>query len=343
MTLTFRPAKRENVPLLIGLAGGTGAGKTYSAMALATGMAGGKPFAVLDTENGRAKHYADLFRFDVADLTAPFRPERYAEAIEAADAANYPVIVVDSMTHEWDGDGGCLDWQEQEYARLGGHEAVKLLSWQAPKRGHRKMLTRLLQVRAHVILCFRAAERVEFAKDDKGKTVVRPKRTLTGLDGWVPISEPRLPYELTLSILLTADAPGLPKPIKLQASHRPLVPLDAPLTAEVGAALAAWARGSGGGEEAAKPTPRAATPDGAASAPEQAETAAFVKPSAADRKRLRALAAKLIDAGLITPKQVQTAAQASREWPDFLDDLSADKVLELLGRLERYEANKAAA
>jgi hypothetical protein len=85
MTITFRPAVRENVPLLLGLAGGTGSGKTYSAMALAKGLAGGKRFAVIDTENGRAKHYADDFEFDAADLHAPFRPDAYAEAIEAAD------------------------------------------------------------------------------------------------------------------------------------------------------------------------------------------------------------------------------------------------------------------
>lgn len=81
MTVTFRPAVRENVPLLLGLAGGTGSGKTWSAMALAKGLAGDARFAVIDTENGRATHYADDFTFDVTDLTAPFRPETYGEAI----------------------------------------------------------------------------------------------------------------------------------------------------------------------------------------------------------------------------------------------------------------------
>jgi hypothetical protein len=75
MTITFRPAVREGVPLLLGLAGGTGSGKTWSAMVLAKGLAGDKPFAVVDTENGRAKHYADDFRFDVTDLHAPCVPK----------------------------------------------------------------------------------------------------------------------------------------------------------------------------------------------------------------------------------------------------------------------------
>lgn len=243
MSVTFRPAVRENVSLLIGLAGPSGGGKTYSAMRLATGLAQGKRFAVIDTEAGRALHYADTFTFDHADLRAPFRPKAYADAIQAADQAGYPVILVDSASHEWEGDGGILDWQEDEFQRMGARDSMKMLSWQEPKKDHRKMLTRLLQVRAHVILCFRAADKVEMAKVD-GKTVVRPKQTLTGLDGWVPICEPRLPYELTLSSLLLPDMPGVPRPIKLQEQHRPLFALDRPITEETGRLLAEWAAGA---------------------------------------------------------------------------------------------------
>lgn len=245
MSFTFRPAVRENVPLLIGLAGGTGSGKTYSAMTIAKGLANGQRFAVIDTENGRAKHYADEFQFDVADLAAPFRPNRYADAIAAADAANYPVVVVDSMSHEHAGDGGLLDWHEEEFQRLGGRDAVKMTAWIKPKMAHKQMVSRLLQMRAHVILCFRAEEKVEIIDDpDKpGKKKIVPKATLTGLDGWVPISEKNLPYELTASFLLTAARPGVPQPIKLQAQHRPMVPLDRPLTEDVGRALAEWAAG----------------------------------------------------------------------------------------------------
>lgn len=243
MPVSFRPAVRENVPLLIGLAGGTGSGKTYSAMRLAKGLANGKKFAVVDTENGRAKHYADEFQFDHAMLTAPFRPDAYAAAIEEAAKQGYGVTVVDSMSHEWDGDGGMLDWQEEEFQRMGGRDAVKMTSWIKPKSAHRKFVTRLLQVPAHVILCFRASEKVDMVKDDKGRMQVVPKKTLTGLDGWVPIAEKSLPYELTLSCLLTADSPGLPKPIKLQEQHKPFVPLDKPISEQTGVELAKWAAG----------------------------------------------------------------------------------------------------
>ena len=110
--IEFLPAKREAISLLVGLAGGTGSGKTNSALRLATGLAGGERFGVIDTENGRASHYADAFAFDSARLDPPFTPARYLEAIRAADAAGYPVIVVDSASHEHAGDGGLLDMLE---------------------------------------------------------------------------------------------------------------------------------------------------------------------------------------------------------------------------------------
>lgn len=244
MSFTFRPAIREGVGLLIGLAGSSGSGKTFTAMRLSSGIAGGKPFAVIDTEAGRAKHYADQFKFDHGDLKPPFSPQAYSEAIKAADDAHYPVIVVDSMSHEHAGDGGILDMQEAEFTRMGSRETVKMSSWIKPKGEHRKMVSRLLQVRAHLILCFRAEEKIEMVRGEGGKMEVRKKHTATGLDGWVPICEKNLPYELTASFLLMAARPGIPLPIKLQEQHKLLFPLDRAITEESGRALAAWAAGA---------------------------------------------------------------------------------------------------
>lgn len=241
MSVTFRPAVRENVPLLIGLAGGTGSGKTYSALRLATGIANGKKIVVIDTENGRARIYADEFQFDTADLTAPFRPAAYADAIIAADEAGYPVIVVDSMSHEWAGDGGMLDWQDE---LMGGVEAKRLSAWIVPKMEHKKFVTKgLLQRKAHIILCFRAEPKVEMRKGADGKWEIVPKPSLVGLDGWIPISEKNLPYELTASFLLMADQPGVPHPIKLPEKLRGFFPLGEPIGEAAGGALAEWAKG----------------------------------------------------------------------------------------------------
>ena len=243
MSFTLRPAVRENVGLLIGLAGGTGSGKTYSAMRLAKGICGDKRFAVIDTEAGRAKHYADDFSFDHGDLTSPFRPDAYVDAITEVDKAGYPVIVVDSMSHEYAGEGGILEWQEDEFARLGGEEKVKLLSWAKPKQSHKRMVQRLLQVRAHVIMCFRSEPHVEMVKED-GKTKVIPKRGFTGYNGWFPVTEKNLPYELTVYFMMMAEKPGYPLPIKLPEQHKTLFPADKPIDESAGQRIAEWASGN---------------------------------------------------------------------------------------------------
>lgn len=249
MTFQYRPeiATRENVGLLIGLAGGTGSGKTYSAMRLASGIAGDKPFGVIDTENRRARHYADKFKFHAGDLGPPYTPEAYAEAIKTMDDQGYPVILIDSASHEHAGDGGLLDLHEANLQRMAGdnwekREACKMAAWVKPKASHKAMVNKLLQVRAHLILCFRAEEKIEIVKVD-GKWKAVPKKSRIGKDGWIPICEKSLPFEMTCSFLLTDERPGVPLPIKLNGDHRHLFPLDREITEETGRALAAWAAG----------------------------------------------------------------------------------------------------
>jgi len=248
MTITFRKAVRENVGLIIGIAGPSGSGKTFSALRLAEGMSQGKPFAVVDTEAGRAKHYADRFAFDHADLQPPFTPGAYADAIKAADEAGYPVIVVDSFSHEHAGEGGLLDWHEEELNRMAKddwkkRESCKMTAWIKPKTAHKRMVQRLLQVRAHLILCFRAEQKIEIVRNSDGRMETQPKKIASGFSDWIPICEKNLLYELTSSFLLTPDAPGIPKPIKLEAQHRTIVSLTSPLDEQVGRKLAEWAKG----------------------------------------------------------------------------------------------------
>ena len=241
MSFVFKQATREQVGLLIGCIGPSGGGKTMSAMKLAAGIVGpGNRFAVIDTESRRALHYADMFAFDHCELHPPFRPEAYADAIVAAAKAGYKAILVDSMSHEWAGEGGILDWQEEELTRMAGdsyakREQCKMAAWIKPKMAHKKMVQRLLQVNAHLILCFRAEERVKMEKEN-GKTVIVPI-------GFQPICSKELPYELTVSFLLTPDKPGYPQPIKLQEQHKAMFPLNEPISEESGRRVAEWAAG----------------------------------------------------------------------------------------------------
>jgi hypothetical protein len=252
MTVSFRPAKREQIPLLLGVAGGTGSGKTMSALRMARGIAQGAPFAFVDTENQRGLHYADTFpEMQHGDLRAPFRPDAYIAAIKdgLAHLKDVPkekrVVVVDSFSHEWSGDGGCLDWVDEI---TGGDAKKKGVAWATVKPAHRRMMTQLIGLPSHVIVCLRAEYgKVDIVRKD-GKTEFVPKKTLPGgsLNDWYPECEKAFPYELTASFLTVADAPGIPIPLKLQEQHKPFVPLDQPLSENTGKLLAAWAAGSSG-------------------------------------------------------------------------------------------------
>ena len=276
MTFQFAPARREQVSLLIMIAGASGSGKTRSALELARGLADGDDdkIAVIDTEAGRAKHYAvtpgekpglGRFAFQHGDLRAPFTPEAYMNAIEAADAAGFKVIMIDSGSHEWEGEGGLHDEHQQaveasvsksrqiaeekgwRFDEAQAADRASIGAWKEPKRRHKRFVSRLLQCRAHLIICLRADEkmRIEKVKDERGreKTVIIQAKDLAPQDRWSPICEKRFPYEMTLSFVLSPDKPGFPVPIKLQEQHRVAVPLDRPLSEESGRALAAWARG----------------------------------------------------------------------------------------------------
>ncbi|MDP3353106.1 MAG: AAA family ATPase [Flavobacteriaceae bacterium] len=100
-------AKKEQVKLRIGISGASGFGKTYSALLLAYGITDDwTKIAIIDTENNSASLYAHLGDFNVLQLNEPYSPERYIEAIRMCEKASVEVLIIDSMTHEWQGKGG---------------------------------------------------------------------------------------------------------------------------------------------------------------------------------------------------------------------------------------------
>lgn len=234
MTFRFAPAVREQVSLLIALAGASGSGKTMSALRLAKGMAPAGKIAFIDTEARRGLHYADQFQFMHADMRPPFRPAAFIEAVHAAEQAGAEVIIIDSFSHEHDGIGGIIEWAEEIEA--GGTKSPG--NWKTPKREHRKMMQAFLQCRASLIFCLRADEKIKIERQ-QGKTVVLPL-------GWMPICEKRFMYEMTASFTLTPDKPGRPLfdlPHKLQEQHRAFFPEGELISERAGQQLAAWARG----------------------------------------------------------------------------------------------------
>lgn len=238
MTFQFAPALRTETSLLIGIAGASGSGKTFSALRLATGLAGDGKIGFIDTEAGRALHYADKFKFDHGELKPPFTPERYTEAVQSYEEAGFKVIVIDSISHEHEGEGGLLEWAE----RLG--ETMKPpKNWIKPKTAHKRMVNKMLQSRAHLIFCMRAEDKIKITKDKDGKMVIIQADQIPPRDRWIPICEKRWMYEMTVSMVMTPDNPGVPIPIKIQDQHRFAFPQGQVVDEEAGRKLAEWAKG----------------------------------------------------------------------------------------------------
>ena len=107
----FHKAIRAKSKLRLAISGPSGSGKTYGALMVAKGLGGS--IAFIDTERGSASLYSDLVDFDVAEINPPYTPERFIEAIKGAEKAGYNTIIIDSITHEWNGAGGCLTLVDQ--------------------------------------------------------------------------------------------------------------------------------------------------------------------------------------------------------------------------------------
>lgn len=184
-TFQVRKAERQGARLLIQLSGVSGSGKTFSALQLAYGLAGGdaSKIVLIDTENRRGSLYANALPqpFNIIDFYAPFSPDRYVEAIDAAVKAGAEVIVIDSVTHEWESEGGC-EWIANQ---------ARFPDWKRAKALHKRFMTHMLQSSAHIIACTRAREKVDFS-DPKNP---RPL-------GIQPIQEKNFSFEATVSLMM---------------------------------------------------------------------------------------------------------------------------------------------
>jgi len=133
--LTFAPATRSEAKARVALVGPTGAGKTWTALEWATVLAKGGRIAVIDTENGSASLYSDQYKFDTASWPPPYTPLKLVNALEHA-ASEYDVIVIDSLTHFWQGQGGVLEIVGSQLIIVGRREAVALEGRAGRRRGH---------------------------------------------------------------------------------------------------------------------------------------------------------------------------------------------------------------
>lgn len=184
----FKQAQRQQSKLRMTIDGPAGSGKTYTALRFAHSLADGGKIAVIDTERGSASKYVGdapdgaPWQFDVAELTS-FSPETYAQLIEMAARGGYSVLVIDSLSHAWEGKEGALEIKQ----KIGDSWSA----WRHVTPIHNRMVDAILQAPMHVITTMRS--RMEYVQEQnaQGKTIIRKV-------GLSPIQRPGMEYEFDI-------------------------------------------------------------------------------------------------------------------------------------------------
>lgn len=194
--MNLHETKRSKARMRIALAGPSGSGKTYSALLLAFGLTGDwRKIAVIDTENQSADLYSELGQYYVLSLNEPYTPKRYGEAILLCESSGIECIIIDSITHEWNGKGGCLDMHEKITSAMRIPNSFQ--AWSAVTPEHQAFIDSILKSKCHVISTIRS--KTEYVITERnGKQV--PVKV-----GMAPITRDGFEYEVTVSFDIDAE------------------------------------------------------------------------------------------------------------------------------------------
>lgn len=186
----FRPAVKEEAKLRLAIAGPSGSGKTYSALAVATRLAaeGNGRIAVVDTEHGSASKYADIFDFDVVNFKAPFHPNIFIDAIHGAEDAGYDVLIIDSVSHAWNGAGGLLEIVDTAAKKFKGNT---YMAWSEGTPLQNRLIEAIVGCETHIIVTMRSKQ--DYVLVDAGNGKQRPQKV-----GMAPIQRDGFEYEFDL-------------------------------------------------------------------------------------------------------------------------------------------------
>lgn len=187
----LRKAERKQAKLRIGLFGPSGAGKTMSALKLARGLTDWNKVCILDTENNSADLYSHLGDYNVMNIEAPYTPEKYIEALNAALNAGMEVIIIDSITHEWAGKGGILELSDE----LGKAAKNSFMVWGKLTPRHNAFIDAIVSCPVDIICCGRSKQEYVLNQQEKnGKMINVPEKV-----GLKAVTREGFDYEMTVS------------------------------------------------------------------------------------------------------------------------------------------------
>ena len=190
----FKKATKEKSKLRMAIIAPSGGGKTYTALAIATAM--GKRIAVIDTERGSAAKYSKEFAFDVLELES-FSPTNYIMSIKAAEAEGYDVLIIDSLSHAWNGKDGALEQVDKAKSR--SQSGNSFTAWRDVTPLHNKMIDTIIGAKMHILATMRAKTEYVMEKDETtGK--VKPRKI-----GIAPVQRDGMEYEFDVVATMNMD------------------------------------------------------------------------------------------------------------------------------------------
>ena len=192
--MTFRKAQRKQAKLRLAITGSAGGGKTYSALLVAQGL-GGK-IAMIDTENGSGDLYSDVCDYDICNLSAPYDPRRYIQAIHEAEQAGYNTVIIDSLSHAWSGQGGILDMQAQITAAK--YRGNSYAAWKDVTPLQNILVNTILASPCHIIATMRSKTDYVQTENERGRTEIRKV-------GLAPVQREGMDYEFTTVLDLSQE------------------------------------------------------------------------------------------------------------------------------------------
>ncbi len=193
--MEFKTAQRKRAKLRLAIAGTSGSGKTYSSLVVASGIAPWSKIAVIDSENGSGELYAHLGGYSVLTIEAPYDPQKYINAIHIAEQSGFDVIIIDSLSHAWNGEGGILD--QQGKAADTKYKGNSWAAWRECTPKHNALVEAMLKSSCHIIATMRS--KTEYAQvTENGKTTIKKL-------GVAPIQRDGMEYEFTAVFDLSLD------------------------------------------------------------------------------------------------------------------------------------------
>jgi hypothetical protein len=184
----FHRAERKRSKLRLAIAGPSGAGKTYSSLLIGSGITSMDKIAVIDTESGSADLYADLGPYSTLTVCPPYSPQKYIDAIHAAEQSGFELIIIDSLSHAWSGEGGLLD--QQGKATDTKYRGNSWAAWREITPQHNQLVETMLHSSCHIIATMRSKTAYEQTVDSNGRKKIEKL-------GLAPIQRDGIEYEFT--------------------------------------------------------------------------------------------------------------------------------------------------